>query len=147
MDEYVRLSSYLYTLTNVNPTTLMAPPKNVPVLFMKSTVPFILTLALLILMHPPTFESNRVSPKNVNGQRIAVITPFLLNRNKFDSESPSFMFSVKLLSKYTLNIKNKTGFSYNITHQLSMITGKLATSTRALDITWNADPPKNAWLS
>ena len=84
-------------LTKVNPTILTPPPKYVLLLLMKFTVPFTSTLALLTLMHPPLFESKRVSPKNVNGQRIAVITPFLLNRNKFDSESPSFTFSMNLL--------------------------------------------------
>ena len=77
----------------------MAPPKGVSVLFVKFIVPFMLTLALLIFMHPPTFESKWLAPRKVNGKRTVVITLLVPNRNKLNLESPSFMFSLNWLSK------------------------------------------------
>ena len=74
----------IVTLTNENPTILMAPPNGVPVLLVKFIVPFISTLALLIFMHPPMLESNWFSPRKVNGERIVVIAPFVPNRNNGD---------------------------------------------------------------
>lgn len=78
----------------------MAPPKGVRTLFVKFIVPLISTLALLILMHPPMFESNWLTPRKVSGERIVVITPLAPNRNKLDVKLPSFLFSLKWLSKY-----------------------------------------------
>ena len=75
----------------------MAPPKGAPVLRVKFIVPFISTLALLIFMHPPMFESNWLTPRKVNGERIVVITPLDPNRNKLDLKSPSFTFSLNWL--------------------------------------------------
>ena len=94
----------MYILTKTSPTILIAPPRRAPLLFVKFIVPFILTLALLIFMHPPTFESNWLIPKKVNGKRTVVITLLMPNRKKLDLESSSFLFSLNWLTK--LHSKN-----------------------------------------
>ena len=75
----------------------MAPSKGAPTLCVKFIVPLISTSALLTLMHPPMFESNWLTPRKVNGERVAIITPLDRNRNKVDLKSPSSTFSLNWL--------------------------------------------------
>ena len=90
---------YIPILTKENPTVLKAPPNGVPLLLVKFIVAFISTLVLIILIHPPMFESNWLTPRKVNGRRRVVMTPLVPNRNEFEPVAPSFMFSLNWLRK------------------------------------------------
>jgi len=46
----------------------MAPPNNVPLFFVKVSVPLISTLALSVVIHPPALEENRLVPEKLNGK-------------------------------------------------------------------------------
>ena len=87
-------------LTKENPTVLKAPPKGVPLLFVKFIVAFRSTLVLITLIHPPMFESNWLTPRKVNGRRRVVIIPLVPNRNELELETPSFIFPLNWLNKF-----------------------------------------------